>query len=48
MKEFIIQVKTKKPSINPNETINSVCSLIASEISKKNNGQKVFIKDLLV
>ena len=48
MKEFIKQVKTKKPSINPNETINAICSLIASEISKKNNGQKVFIKDLLV
>ena len=47
MKEFIKQVRTKKPSINPNETINAISSLIASEISKKTNGKKVFISDLL-
>lgn len=47
MKEFIKQIKTSKPSINPLATINSVCALIAADLSKKMNGKKILIKDLL-
>lgn len=47
IKEFIKQIKTAQPSINPTETINAVCTLIAADLSKKMNGKKILINDLL-
>lgn len=44
--QFIKQIRLSKPSINPEETINSIYALIGSNISKKNKGKKIFLKDL--
>ena len=47
LNKFVLQIKNKKPSINPNETIMSILVLLASDLSKQNNGERIYIKDLL-
>ena len=44
--EFVKQIKSKKPSINPDETINLIYAMIGSNISKSNKGKKIFINEL--